>query len=102
MPCIPSVRCRSYESLGDRPCRRARKLAKKPDPAPVPEAMSTLARDVLLQVRAAYESLRDRDAHKARDVIAGDQPIDRQYRRLRNELKEQLRLQPTGSIPGSS
>lgn len=88
---------RDWERIADlaaRIARRARKLARKPYPAPIPEAMSTLAGDVLLQVRASYESLRDRDAQKARAVIAGDRPIDQQYRRLRNELKEQLRAQP--------
>ncbi len=58
---------------------------------PVPELLKSLARDVLAQVRAGYEALASRDAHRARAVIDGDQAIDRQYRRLRGELKESLR-----------
>jgi phosphate transport system protein len=88
---------RDWERIADlaaRIARRARKLARKPNPVPIPEAMASLAHDVHLQVRASYEALRDRDSQKAREVIAGDRPIDRQYRVLRNELKDRLREQP--------
>jgi phosphate transport system protein len=88
---------RDWERIADlaaRIARRARKLSRKPNPAPIPEAMSALAHDVHNQVRAGYEALRDRDSRKAREVIAGDRPIDRQYRLLRNELKDRLREQP--------
>ena len=88
---------RDWERIADlaaRIARRAGKLARKSDPAPIPEAMKALAREVLDQVRASQLSLQDRDAKRARDVIAGDTSIDRQYRQLRNELKERLRQQP--------
>ena len=43
------------------------------------------------QVRASYDALTGRDAERARAVIVGDRSIDRQYRRLCKELKEDLR-----------
>jgi len=85
---------RDWERIADlaaRIARRARKLATSADGVPVPELLKSLARDVLAQVRAGYEALASRDAHRARAVIDGDQAIDRQYRRLRRELKESLR-----------
>jgi phosphate transport system protein len=85
---------RDWERIADlsaRIARRSRKLAKQPDCVPVPEQLKSLARDVLAQVCAAYEALVGRDGNRARAVIAGDRLIDRQYRRLRDELKESLR-----------
>jgi phosphate transport system protein len=85
---------RDWERIADlaaRIARRARKLARKSDGVPVPEPLKTLARDVLAQVRASYNALTARDAERARAVIAGDCSVDRQYRRLRKELKEDLR-----------
>jgi phosphate transport system protein len=85
---------RDWERIADlaaRIARRARKLATSADGVPVPEQLKSMARDVLVQVRAGYEALASRDARRARAVIDGDQAIDRQYRRLRGELKESLR-----------
>ena len=85
---------RDWERIADlaaRIARRSRKLAKKPDSVPVPEQLKSLARDVLAQVCAAYEALVSRDAVRARAVIEGDRAIDRQYRQLRDQLKESLR-----------
>jgi len=85
---------RDWERIADlaaRIARRARKLARSDDGVLIPEQLKSLARDVLAQVRAGYEALASRDAQGARAVIDGDQAIDRQYRRLRGELKESLR-----------
>jgi phosphate transport system protein len=85
---------RDWERIADlaaRIARRARKLAKKSESLPVPEPLQALGRDVLGQVRASYDALSGRDAQRARAVIEGDASIDRQYRRLRKELKENLR-----------
>jgi phosphate transport system protein len=49
---------------------------------------------VLTQVRAGYDALSGRDADRARAVIDGDHAINRQYRRYRKELKDDLRLHP--------
>jgi phosphate transport system protein len=85
---------RDWERIADlaaRIARRARNLAKKPDSPPIPEALKSLARDVLAQVCASYEVLAGRDSARAREVILGDRLIDRQYRSIRRELKESLR-----------
>jgi phosphate transport system protein len=85
---------RDWERVADlavRIARRARKLAKRSAGVPIPERLKVLASDVLAQVRACYDALALRDAQRARAVIAGDGPIDRQYRQLRNELKECVR-----------
>jgi phosphate transport system protein len=85
---------RDWERIADlaaRIARRSRKLAKKPDNVLVPEELKALARDVLAQICAAYDALVSRDAVRARAVIEGDRSIDRQYRQLRDHLKESLR-----------
>ena len=85
---------RDWERIADlaaRIARRARKRARKSDSVLVPEPLKSLARDVLAQVRASYDALSGRDAERARAVITGDHSIDRQYRRLCKELKEDLR-----------
>ncbi len=84
-----------WERIADlavRIARRARKLAKKSEGVPIPEPLKALARDVLAQVRASYDALMERDADRARAVIEGDRSINRQYRRFRKELKEDLSL----------
>jgi phosphate transport system protein len=85
---------RDWERIADlaaRIARRARKLAESAAEVPVPELLKSLALDVLARVRASYEALATRDADRARAVIDGDRAIDRQYRRLRRELKESIR-----------
>jgi phosphate transport system protein len=85
---------RDWERIADLAARiagRTRKLAKKPDGVPIPELLKSLGREVLAQVCAAYEALVSRDAERARAVISGDRIVDRQYRQLRDELKESLR-----------
>jgi phosphate transport system protein len=85
---------RDWERIADlaaRIARRTRKLARKSGGAAIPEPLKALARDVLAQVRASYNALVNRDAERARAIISGDHSIDRQYRRLRKGLKEDLR-----------
>ncbi len=72
-------------------------MAKKSQDVTIPEPLKAMARDVLAQVRASYDALAGRDAERARAVIAGDPAINRQYRRFRKELKEDLRQQ-TGQL----
>jgi len=88
---------RDWERIADlaaRIARRTRKLAKKPNGVAVPERLQSLARAVLTHVSDSYEALASRDVSLARAVIAGDQPIDREYRRLRAELKDSIRHRP--------
>jgi phosphate transport system protein len=88
---------RDWERIADlavRIARRARKLADGSVAAPVPERLTSLARDVLAQARESYDALESRDADRARAVIAGDKRIDRGYRQLRGDLKDSLRQHP--------
>ncbi len=78
--------------LAARIARRARKLARKAAGVPIPDPLKALARDVLAQVRASYDALAGRDADRARAVVEGDRSINRQYRRIRKTLKEDLCL----------
>jgi phosphate transport system protein len=91
---------RDWERIADlaaRIARRARKLARSSASVAVPERLKMLSYDVLAQVRASYEALADRDSLRARAVIDGDQAIDRQYRQVRQELKESL-LEHSGQL----
>jgi phosphate transport system protein len=84
--------CERIADLAARIARRARKLARKSHDIPVPDALKALARDVLALVRGSYDALAARDARRARTIIEGDRSIDRQYRRLRKTLRENMRL----------
>jgi phosphate transport system protein len=88
---------RDWERIADlalRVARRARKVSLDAAGPSVPEALKTLARDVLGQVRRCYEALAGRDADEARAVIAGDNAIDTQYRAIRKELTRGLGTHP--------
>jgi phosphate transport system protein len=88
---------RDWERIADlaaRIARRARKRARKSEGVAVPEPLKALARDVLALVQASYRALAGRDAPGARGIVAGDRAIDRHYRRLRKQLKEDLRQHP--------
>jgi phosphate transport system protein len=85
---------RDWERIADIAARiacRARKLARKSQGVMVPDTLKALARDVLARVRASYDALAGRDTRRARSIIEGDRSIDGQYRRLRKELREELR-----------
>jgi phosphate transport system protein len=86
--------CERIADLAARIARRARKLARKSGGIAVPDALKSLARDVLALVRDTDEALAGRDARRARTIIEGEPAIDRQYRRLRKTLKAQIRLEP--------
>lgn len=88
---------RDWERIADlalRVARRARKLARNHSGVSMPEALKTLARDVLAQVRSSYLALAARDAAAARSVIASDKAIDLQYHAIRKEFKASLRAHP--------
>jgi phosphate transport system protein len=88
---------RDWERIADlalRIARRARKLSRDSSGVAMPDALKTLARDVLNQVRLCYEALAGRDAAAARGVIAGDNVIDAQYRTLRKQFKDNLSHHP--------
>ncbi|MDG3007067.1 phosphate signaling complex protein PhoU [Paludisphaera mucosa] len=84
---------RDWERIADlalRVARRVRKLGRKFPDIAVPDSLKTLARDVLRHVQSAHAALVEIDSRKAREVIAGDQPIDASYRAVRRQLKDQL------------
>jgi phosphate transport system protein len=88
---------RDWERVADlalRVARRVRKLNRKFPTIAVPEGLKTLARDVLAQVEAVQETLAARDARRAREIIAGDQPIDQFYRQLRRQIKDEMARDP--------
>ena len=85
---------RDWERIADlaaRIARRSRKLARKFGGLAIPDPLKSLARDVLNLVGASYDALAGRDTARARAIIEGDRSIDRQYRRLRKDLKENIR-----------
>jgi phosphate transport system protein len=85
---------RDWERIADlsvRIARRTRKLSRREGSIAIPEELKSLAQNVLAHVCAGYEALVSRDAQRARAVVKGDQSIDRQYRRLRDSLKDSLR-----------
>jgi phosphate transport system protein len=83
--------CERIADAAARIARRARKLARKSGGVAVPDALKSLARDVLALVRASCDALAGRDTRRARSIIEGDRSIDRQHRRLRKTLKEAIR-----------
>jgi phosphate transport system protein len=88
---------RDWKRIADhstRIARRTRKLARTSGDLHAPRLLQTLARNVLSQVCAGYEALSGRDPDRARKVIAAEKSIDRQYRKLRRELKESLCRRP--------
>jgi phosphate transport system protein len=71
--------------------RRARKQARKAGHVALPQEVKTLARDVLDRVRDTCDALSRCDGGGARALVESDRSIDRQYRRIRKALKEEIR-----------
>jgi phosphate transport system protein len=85
---------RDWERIADvaaRIARRARKLARDSGNVAAPAALKSLAHDVLSRVRDTYDALAECDSASARTLIQTERSIDRQYRRLRKALKEEIR-----------
>jgi phosphate transport system protein len=61
---------------------------------PVPRQLESMALETLEQVRDSLDALAKSDAILARAVIAGDRRVDRRYRAVLAELKEQIRRDP--------
>lgn len=75
--------------------RRVRKLADDdPRAFPIPPGLETLALEALEQVRDSLDALTKSDADLARAVIAGDGRVDRRYRGVLKELKDEIRHDP--------
>lgn len=80
--------------LAEHIASRARKLAKEPDPVPIPPRLEALARAALEEVHASLDALAKCDPDQARAVIEADRGIDRHRRAVQKELKESIRLDP--------
>ena len=74
--------------------RRVRKLAKDTASFPIPQELETMALETLEQVRDCLDALTKSDAGLARAVIASDGRIDRHYRLVLKELKDEIRRDP--------
>jgi phosphate transport system protein len=85
---------RELERIGDlaaRIAKRAKKLARQPEPVPIPEHLEDLAEAAILSVRGALESFTSGDANSGRSVIADDDRLDDHRRSVRSELKRAIR-----------
>jgi phosphate transport system protein len=85
---------RDWERIADlaaRIARRARKLARKAGNPPAPDALKSLAHDVLARVRDTYDVLARCDPGRARTLVATQRAVARQYRQLRKALKDEIR-----------
>jgi phosphate transport system protein len=88
---------RDLERISDlaaRVAKRAGKLSVKPTPPPIPEALETLANEVLDAVRLALDALTKSHAESARAVILGDRRIDGLRKTVRDGLTESIRRDP--------
>ena len=71
-----------------------KKLSADPQAFPIPEQLESLAMEALGQVRDSLDALTKSDADLARTVITGDSGIDRHYRSVIREIKQQIRRDP--------
>lgn len=85
------------ERLGDLAvhiAKRVKKAAKDAEHPPIPEAMESMATEVLAQVHVAFDALAKSDVELARRVIQDDRIIDRHYRVVLRDLKNSIRQDP--------
>ncbi len=80
--------------LADHISKRARKLAAKPNPVPIPASVEALAMESLGQVHNSLDALVKADTTMARSVIVADRTIDRMRAALIKELKTAIRSDP--------
>ncbi len=80
--------------LSDHIASRARKLAKEPNPVPIPPRLEALARAAMEEVHACLDALAKCDPDLARAVIEADRGVDRHRRAVQKELKQAIRLDP--------
>ena len=80
--------------LADHIANRARKLAGKTPPTPIPPMLEAMAMEALSQVQDALDALTKSDADLARAVISSDRRVDRLRRGVLKELKDGIRRDP--------
>jgi phosphate transport system protein len=74
--------------------KRVKKLAGDPRAVPIPQPLENLALETLDQVHASLDSLTQSDVSLAQAVIIGDQRIDRAYRAVQKQLKQEIARSP--------
>ena len=80
--------------LAEHIANRARKLAREPEPVPIPQELETMALEALAQVRDSLDALTKADVELARKVITADRRVDRRRRAVMKELKDAIRREP--------
>jgi phosphate transport system protein len=74
--------------------KRVKKLAGDSRPVPIPQALENLGLEALAQVHDSLDALTQSDVSRAEAVIAADQRIDRDYRAVRKQLKQEIARSP--------
>ena len=74
--------------------KRVKKLAADPRAFPVPQTLENLALKALAQVHASLDALTESNVSQAETVIADDQQVDRDYRSVQKQLKEEIVRDP--------
>jgi phosphate transport system protein len=74
--------------------KRVKKLASEPGALPVPQPLENLALAALDRVHDSLDALTRSNVSLARSVIAADQQIDRDYRAVQKQLKQEIVRQP--------
>jgi len=80
--------------LADHIANRARKLATKVPPVPIPPQLEAMAREAMSQVHDSLDALAKADVELARAVISADRGVDRLRRAVLKELKDCIRAEP--------
>ena len=74
--------------------KRVKKLAADPQATPIPQPLEDLGLEALDQVHDSLDALTQCDVALAQSVIAADQRIDRDYRAVQKQLKQEIALCP--------
>jgi len=74
--------------------KRVKKLAIDPEAFPIPQALESLALGSLVQLHNSLDALTQSDVSRAQAVIAADRQVDRAYRAVQKELKEEIIRDP--------
>jgi phosphate transport system protein len=74
--------------------KRVKKLAGDPMATPIPQPLEDLGLEALDQVHRSLDALTRSSLPLAHSVIDADQRIDRDYRAVQKQLKEQIVLHP--------
>ena len=83
--------------------KRVKKLAADPQATPIPQALEDLGVEALDQVHESLDALTRSNVTLARSVIDADQRIDRDYRAIQKQLKQEIvRLPAADQYPAAA